>query len=48
MKSEETRAFLANVATDPNPGSSEILKKQLAEEVVKWRELMIDAKIDPQ
>jgi tripartite-type tricarboxylate transporter receptor subunit TctC len=48
VKSEETRAFLANVATDPNPGSSETLKKQLAEEVVKWRELMIDAKIDPQ
>ena len=48
VRSEETRTFLATVATDPNPGSAAQLKKTLAEEVVKWRELMINAKIDPQ
>jgi tripartite-type tricarboxylate transporter receptor subunit TctC len=48
VRSDETRAFLAKTATDPWPGSSEILRKILAEEVVKYREMMIAAKIDPQ
>jgi tripartite-type tricarboxylate transporter receptor subunit TctC len=48
VRSEETRAFLANVATDPYPGSKELLKKVLAEEVVKYRDMMINAKIEQQ
>lgn len=48
VRSEETRAFLANVATDPLPGSTAQLKKTLAEEVTKYREMMIIAKIEPQ
>ena len=48
VRSEETRTFLANVATDPYPGSKELLKKVLAEEKVRYREMMINAKIDPQ
>lgn len=48
VRSDETRAFLAKTATDPWPGSSEMLRKILAEEVVRYREMMIAAKIDPQ
>ena len=48
VRSDETRAFLANVATDPWPGSSEMLRKILADEVVRYREMMIAAKIEPQ
>jgi len=48
VRTDETREFLAKVATDPWPGSTELLRKVLAEEVVKYREMMIDAKIDPQ
>ncbi|HWM48411.1 MAG TPA: tripartite tricarboxylate transporter substrate binding protein [Xanthobacteraceae bacterium] len=48
VASEDTRAYLARVATDPMPGSTARLKDMLAEEVVKWRKLMEIAKLEPQ
>lgn len=48
VRSDETRAFLAKSATDPWPGSAEMLRKILAEEVVRYRDMMIAAKIEPQ
>ena len=48
VASEDTRKFLATVATDPMPGSTAKLTQMLAEEVVKWRQLMEIAKLEPQ
>jgi tripartite-type tricarboxylate transporter receptor subunit TctC len=48
VRTEETREFLAKVSTDPWPGSTELLRKVLAEEVVRYRDMLIAAKIDPQ
>jgi tripartite-type tricarboxylate transporter receptor subunit TctC len=48
VAAEDTRKFLATVATDPMPGTSAQLKQMLAEEVVKWRQLMEIAKLEPQ
>ena len=48
VRSDETREFLAKTATDPYPGSSELLRKVLAEEVVKYRDMMIATKIERQ
>jgi tripartite-type tricarboxylate transporter receptor subunit TctC len=48
VASPEMRTFLANVATDPMPGSSQKLAELLKVEVDKWRKLMEIAKLEPQ
>jgi tripartite-type tricarboxylate transporter receptor subunit TctC len=48
VASEDTRKFLATVATDPMPGTTAKLTTMLSEEVVKWRQLMEIAKLEPQ
>jgi tripartite-type tricarboxylate transporter receptor subunit TctC len=48
VATEDTRKFLSTVATDPMPGSTAKLREMLAEEVVKWRQLMEIAKLEPQ
>ena len=48
VRSDETREFLAKTATDPYPGSTDLLRKVLAEEVVKYRDMMIATKIERQ
>lgn len=48
VASPETRAFLAQSATDPMPGSSETLAKLMQVELEKWHKLMQIAKLEPQ
>lgn len=48
VRTEETREFLAKVSTDPWPGSTELLRKVLADEAVRYPQMMRDAKIEPQ
>ncbi|MGZ3411234.1 MAG: Bug family tripartite tricarboxylate transporter substrate binding protein [Xanthobacteraceae bacterium] len=46
--SSETKAFLAQSATDPMPGTSEQLGKLMQVELEKWHKLMLIAKLEPQ
>ncbi|MDB5570655.1 MAG: transporter substrate-binding protein [Hyphomicrobiales bacterium] len=39
-RTEETKAFLLNVATDPYPGDSKMLGAKMVEETKRWGELM--------
>jgi tripartite-type tricarboxylate transporter receptor subunit TctC len=48
VASDDTRKFLSTVATDPMHGTTAKLTQMLAEEVVKWRQLMEIAKLEPQ
>ena len=48
VASDETRKFLANVATDPYPGDAEKLGKMTREETAKWARLLDLAKIEKQ
>jgi tripartite-type tricarboxylate transporter receptor subunit TctC len=46
--SPETKAFLAQSATDPMLGTSEQLGKLMQSELEKWHKLMLIAKLEPQ
>lgn len=48
VASPETKAFLAQSATDPMPGTSEQLGKLMQVELEKWHKLMLIAKLEPQ
>jgi tripartite-type tricarboxylate transporter receptor subunit TctC len=48
VASPETKTFLATVATDPMPGSTEKLGTLMKAELEKWHNLMQIAKLEPQ
>jgi tripartite-type tricarboxylate transporter receptor subunit TctC len=48
VRSEETRTFLATVATDPMPGSTAKLGTLMNDELAKWKRLMDIAKLEAQ
>jgi tripartite-type tricarboxylate transporter receptor subunit TctC len=45
---DDTKKFLANVATDPFPSTAEEMQKLLDLEIKRWGEFVALAKIDPQ
>ena len=46
--SEETKKFLANVATDPMPGNAELMAKLLRQDTENWARFVKLAKIVPE
>jgi len=45
---QETKDFLARIANEPLPGTSELLEQMLARDLAKWGEYVRVAKIEPQ
>jgi tripartite-type tricarboxylate transporter receptor subunit TctC len=47
VASEETKAFLNNLGSDPFPGNSSLLRDQLASDIAKWADFVKLANIEP-
>jgi len=44
----ETKAFLANIGSEPFPGDAKALKEMTISEIAKWGDIIKQAKIEPQ